>query len=379
VFRAFIATGGWNHVFDVIPAGDTEEYNLFSESDKSWIREWLHWTVTNKEFLRKTRTIIGQPAMGQVAGTASIIRDKGFLFLFNPNYKALAIRFHLDASIGLSSGDRFVLRELYPSDGKLAGKPRAGVWNYGDEVELPIGGTSAVVLELLSESNPGEISIFDAVTAGPSKPAHAKLKSGVPDLMHIGGEPGSERTVSVLLRGDTQLKETKVNGKTVAFQQNGGYVSSPIRFAGKTFPHSKEVVLEKSPNGHWDGSFLVPARIRQQLLQRKKSWPIPWTKEDYETTWLVPERLLLFVQFVEPDDQIEVKMWIDGRPFDVKRAYSSVRQHRGSLVGFYVDLSSIAPDITHDIRFEIPVRGTGRLQGVFFDNVEAEYTAELDP
>jgi len=317
--------------------------------------------------------------MDQVDGTASIIRDKGFLFLFNPNYKALPARFHLDASIGLSSGEKFVLREIYPNEGSRVGKPGAGVWNYGDEVELLLGGTSAIVLELLPEANSSEISIFGAVTVDPPKPSSAKLESDVLDLMHVGGEPGSEKTVGVLLRDASQLKEMKVNGKAVAFNQSGKYASSAIRFAGRSFTHSQEVALEKGSNGRWDGLFLVPARIRQQLLQRKESWPIPWTKEDYETTWLVPERLLLFVQFADPDDQMEVKMWIDGTPFELKRAYSSVRQHRASFVGFYADLSSIAPDMTHEIRLEMPVLGTARFQGVFFDNVEAEYTEELAP
>jgi hypothetical protein len=185
--------------------------------------------------------------------------------------------------------------------------------------------------------------------------------------------------VGVLLRDDTQLKEMKVNGKAVAFDQSGRYASSAIRFAGRSFTHSQEVALEKGSNGLWDGSFLVPARIRQQLLQRKESWPIPWTKEDYETTWLVPERLFLFVQFAEPDDQMEVKMWLDGISFELKRAYSSVRQHRASFVGFYADLSNIAPDITHKIRLQFQELGTARFQGVFFDNLEAEYTEELAP
>jgi hypothetical protein len=374
-----IATGGWNNVFDMIPGRDTQEFNHFSESDKAWIRRWLQWTVTNKEFLRNTRTIIGQPSMDQVDGTASIMRDKGFLFLFNPNYRALPARFHLDASIGLSSGERFVLKEKYPNEGRLVGKPRAGVWNYGDEVELPIAGTSAAVLELLPAANSSEIPIFGAVALDPSKPATAKLESGVLDLTHVGGEPGSETTVGVLLRDDSQLKEMKVNGKVVAFDQSGRYASSAIRFAGRSFTHSQEVALEKGSNGRWDGSFLLPARIRRQLLQRKESWPIPWTKEDYETTWLVPERLLLFVQFAEPDDQMAVRMWIDGTPFELKRAYSSVRQHHASFVGFYADLSSIAPDMTHEIRLEMPILGTARFQGVFFDNVEAEYTEELAP
>ena len=55
-----IATGGWNNVFDMLPGRDPEEFQHFSEADKSWIRHWLEWTVANKDFLRNTRTILGQ-------------------------------------------------------------------------------------------------------------------------------------------------------------------------------------------------------------------------------------------------------------------------------------------------------------------------------
>ena len=34
-----------------------------------------------------------------------------------------------------------------------------------------------------------------------------------------------------------------------------------------------------------------------------EGWPIPWTAEDLRSTWLAPERLLLYVQLAEPDDQ----------------------------------------------------------------------------
>src|SRR5208282_5938860 len=106
------------------------------------------WTVAHKDFLRNKRTILGQPAIDRVDGTASIIGDHGYLFLFNPNYKGLSAHFRLDSSIGLGEGKQFLLRELYPSEGRLIGKPGAGVWNYGDDVEVKLDGTSATVLEL---------------------------------------------------------------------------------------------------------------------------------------------------------------------------------------------------------------------------------------
>jgi len=92
-FLSSIATGGWNNVVNVIPARDPEEARYFSAEDKAWIRNWLAWTVEHKEYLLHTRTILDQPAIGNVDGTSMMIGDKGYLFLFNPNYKQLPAAF----------------------------------------------------------------------------------------------------------------------------------------------------------------------------------------------------------------------------------------------------------------------------------------------
>ena len=115
-FISSIATGGWNNVVDMIPARNSEEAKAFSAEDKAWIRDWLAWTVKNKEYLRHTRTILQQPALGHVDGTAAILGDRGHLFLFNPNYKQLPAEITLDESIGLTKGDKYLIREIYPQD-----------------------------------------------------------------------------------------------------------------------------------------------------------------------------------------------------------------------------------------------------------------------
>jgi len=375
-----IATGGWNNVFDMLPGRDLEEFRHFSEADKSWIRHWLEWTAAHKDFLRNTRTILGQPAMDRVDGTASIVGDHGYLFLFNPNYKALSARFRLDASVGVSGGKQFLLKELYSSEGKLVGKPGAGVWSYGDDVELKLDGTSATVLELVPLPQVSTHAIvFGASSSAPSKPVQASLENGIVRLTDVAGTPGSQQEVSVLLPNESDVNAMTVNGETVAFAHHERYVSARVRFAGRLFEHSQEISLHSDSNGSMTGSFVVPERIMQQLARRQKSWPIPWTKEDYQTTWLAPERLLLFVQFAEPDDTMELQMSLDGSPVELTRAYASVREHAESFVGFYADLSRLTPDATHTIHLTLPKLDPGHFQGVFFDNVETEYTDQLAP
>ena len=144
-----------------------------------------------------------------------------------------------------------------------------------------------------------------------------------------------------------QLKGMKVNGKPVAFRQKWEIRFSQCEICRKpSFTHSQEVALQSGSNGSWSGSLVIPSRIIQQLVRRRELWPIPWTKQDYDTAWLVPERLLLFVQFAEPDDKMEVKMSLDGSPLELKRAYSSVREHPASLLAFMRICPSIEPDAT---------------------------------
>jgi hypothetical protein len=375
-----IATGGWNNVFDMLPGRDPEEFRNFSEADKSWIRHWLEWTVANKDFLRNTRTILGQPAMDRVDGTASVVGDRGYLFLFNPNYKALSAHFRLDASVGLSKGKQFLLKELYPSEGKLVGKPGAGVWSYGDDVDLKLDGTSATVLELVPLAQAGsQTLVFGASSSDPSKPVQSNFENGAVRLINVAGRPGSQQEVAILLPSESDVKAMTVNGNAVAFTHHGRYVSAQVRFAGQPFNHAQEISLHSDSDGSMTGSFVVPNRIMQQLARRRESWPIPWTKEDYQTTWLAPERLLLFVQFAEPDDTMKLQMSLDGSPVELTRAYASVREHAESFVGFYADLSRLTPDATHAIHLTLPKLDPGRFQGVFFDNVETEYTDQLAP
>jgi hypothetical protein len=129
--------------------------------------------------------------------------------------------------------------------------------------------------------------------------------------------------------------------------------------------------------GRIERTFTIPRRIFAQLAARRKAWPIPWTAEDFRTTWLVPERLLLFVQIAEPDAQSEARLRIDGRSVELRKAYSAVRSAPRTFVGFYADLSMLAPDTPHSFELDLPTLKPGQLQGVFFENIEPEYTSNI--
>jgi hypothetical protein len=91
----------------------------------------------------------------------------------------------------------------------------------------------------------------------------------------------------------------------------------------------------------------------------------------------VPQRLLLFVQIAEPDPGWEARLTIDGRTIELKKAYSAVRVAPRTFVGFYADLTSLEADKTHRFELELPQLKPGQLQGVYFENIESEYTSSI--
>jgi hypothetical protein len=378
-FFSSIATGGWNNVVDMIPARDPEEARHFSASDKAWIRNWLNWTVQNKEYLRHTRTILHQPAMGNVDGTAAIVGDRGFLFLFNPNYKKLAADFVLDESIGLTGGQKYLLREIYPFSGRVIGRDESGLWSRGDSVHLDLDGTSATVLALVPEMDSEQPIVFNAAAISAETPPRAELNGTALSLSHVAGEPGTEQSIGVLLPSEARVSSVCVNGKAQEFTQTGRYVQAQIRFEGNQFGQAHELALIRASDGELTGNFEVPQRIFDQLEARKREWPIPWTQEDYESTWLAPERLLLFVQAADGKDSASVTAMIDDKPLAFQPAYSSGRVDPPSFVGFYADLSRITPGVQHTIKVRISGLDPVQLQGIFFDNVEPQLTESVRP
>jgi hypothetical protein len=378
-FISSIATGGWNNVVNMIPARDSEEAKHFSSEDKAWIRNWLEWTVKNKEYLRHTRTILEQPAIGHVDGTSAILGDHGYLFLFNPNYKQLPAQLSLDEAIGLRKGDKFLLREIYPQKGRLLGKPGSGAWSRGDVLRLTLDGTSATVFELLPEGEVKYPILFNAATLHSTAPPTVGIKQSTVLLAHVAGEPGAIQALGVQLPSAAKVSQVTVNGNSVKFTRSGNYIEAQAQFKGPRFAQAQEIPTTQSADDFLTGTFEVPQRVLDQLSARKLQWPIPWTQDDYESTWLEPERLLLFVQAADGNDSNKIIGTLDGQPLEIRPAYSSSRVHAASFVGFYADLSKIAPDMKHTIQLRVPQMASGRLQGIFFDNVIPQLTESLAP
>jgi hypothetical protein len=368
-----IATAGFNHVVSMIPARDIEEFKHFSEADKKFFRDWLDWTDKNSPYLSKTRPIIGQPTIGLIDGTSAIINDNGYIFLFNPNARKMDAEFYLDQSIGLMSGERFTISELYPVEGKLIGKPGFGLWSYSDKVTISMDGASALVLKI------------DPVSNLLKKPMLFNVKGNVEFegnsliLTNVSGETGTLIEALVLTAGDQPVEAVEVNQKKINFYKNKNLISLDLKFSGSYFPQLKQIGKYSSDfyGGTLKETFKIPGRVFSQLEERKKQWPLPWTKEDYKTTWLVPERLLLFVQIAEVKEEMEIQLSINGEPIELNKAYTSIRRHPRCFVGFYADVSHLKPDEEYQAELILPDLKPGQFQGLFFENIETEYSSDI--
>jgi len=157
-----------------------------------------------------------------------------------------------------------------------------------------------------------------------------------------------------------------------------------IRFAGTPFGRARQVgAYDPDFAGEtFQGTFNIPARIFEQLEERRVRWPIPCTEDDLLATWLGPHRLLLFVNIADPKDTMRASLEIDGRSTDLRKAYSCVYPQavEHTFVGFYADVSSLQPDVEHSVKVTLPAgMEPGQFQGLYFDNVETEFTEELSP
>jgi hypothetical protein len=368
-----IAVAGWNNVVNMIPARDLDEYRNFNEADKQWFRRWINWTDEHRELLRHARTIFGQPALGSVDGVAAVDRDHGYLFLFNPNARRLPVTISLDDSIGLQANGNYILQELYPLEGRKLGRTASGGWTRGDHVTVDMDGHSAMVIELAPLGAVREPLLFN--TAG-----SATLSGGTLTVSGARGEAGTTQEILVVLPTSSPVDRLIVNGRELPFKRrSSSVVTTTLSFAGAPFSPAQQVGSydPSFAGGTFRAKFSVPQRVFDQLRGREKAWPIPWTAEDYRTTWLAPERLLLYVQIAEPDDTWDARLKIDGRNVELKKAYSAVRAASGTFVGFYADVSLLTPDREYDLELVLPPLGPGQFQGVFFENVEPEYTSEL--
>ena len=223
-----IAVGGWNNVLNMIPARDSAERASFSSSDRAWLRHWLDWTVANREYLRHTRTILGQPALGKIDGTSAIIGNRGFVFLFNPDARRLTTHFTLDESVGLRAPADSCCASCIRWKAHVSGSLRGYVAR-GDVVTLEIDGGSARVLEIHRPATAATAPVlFNA-------PGRVALENGVLTVRDVRGEVGTTATLLVAVPAGCPCRSSEVNGVDVEPTRRRQSRGAPRRFDGSEF------------------------------------------------------------------------------------------------------------------------------------------------
>jgi hypothetical protein len=70
---------------------------------------------------------------------------------------------------------------------------------------------------------------------------------------------------------------------------------------------------------------------------------------------------------------------IDGAPVTLIRAYNSIYGHepKRTFLGLYADVTGLDAGREHAFELALPALAPGRFQGLFFENVEPEFTTEI--
>lgn len=389
-----------------------------------------------------TAAMLGGAAEAQVDADAAIpfenvlggdAQPAGFIFLFNPGYKQASANVTLDNALSPQSecssttaermpaeGASFVVSEIYPEQ-KVVGR-----YLYGESLPVVMDGSSAKAFSVtaaadvtmpyvvgaavsLVEIN-GSVATLHGVQAeagqllegmtlvvpqlrSPSSRAPSRttkpLGSATPlATVVVNGHVGTLTPSALLPAATAGAGDDSTVGELV-------YTLPPLEFGNvqsNPFPHAKEVALAKSSssggNTLFTGAVNVPSAIFAQLSARAKAYPVPWTKQDNDASWLRPERLLLFLQLNcsasaagACDDTMAASLSVGGTPIVNLMAYEtrctectnvnhpSQPRKSSRFNGFYWDVSRILkPDSEILLALTVETKFVPAMQGLFFEN-----------
>ncbi|HPS54381.1 MAG TPA: hypothetical protein PLP05_02175 [Sedimentisphaerales bacterium] len=125
---------------------DWTAFDTQTEADMVFaqLRKWKSWASQNIKYLKDRVDLFGQPCRKNgIDGTAHIIGDRGYIFIFNPCNDIKYGSITLDEMIGLTKGGRFSLEEISHSD-----KKRLGVYRHQEDFVFAIEPKSAMLIEI---------------------------------------------------------------------------------------------------------------------------------------------------------------------------------------------------------------------------------------
>ncbi len=118
------------------------------ESCKAFIRKWIRFIKENFSLWKHTLQVGDSPGVNANEIYAHISGDRGFLCFVNQDIHSKQSTVSLDHRIGLTSGERFTLREIYPLE---CGCPEGTLpfSAHGDLVSFRISPVSVRIIEVM--------------------------------------------------------------------------------------------------------------------------------------------------------------------------------------------------------------------------------------
>ena len=122
------------------------------KENRDFLEKWRDWATKNHAYLKVKRDLFDCPGDSAVDGSAHIIKDRGFLFLFPGGFDkkinhAKVLRASVPVSRWLGLDEEpvalYQIKEVYPREGT-----DLGVYRYGEELSYDMPNESAVILSL---------------------------------------------------------------------------------------------------------------------------------------------------------------------------------------------------------------------------------------
>jgi len=126
-------------------------YNgLGVQANRDFLKKWRAWATEHHDYLKVKRDLFGCPGDSPLDGSAHIIKDRGFLFLFPAGGKPVRASIPINRWIQLEEKPDALYRieEVYPREGT-----DLGVYRYGEEFLYDMPEGSAVILSLESAAS----------------------------------------------------------------------------------------------------------------------------------------------------------------------------------------------------------------------------------
>lgn len=115
------------------------------KENRDFMMKWRSWASRNHAYLKVKRDLFDCPGDSPVDGSAHIIKDRGFLFLFPVGPKSVRASIPINRWLQLDENPRalYQIKEIYPRKGA-----NLGIYRYGEDLLYDMPKGSAVILSL---------------------------------------------------------------------------------------------------------------------------------------------------------------------------------------------------------------------------------------